>query len=278
MTAQLLIVAGMPLCAMVAGVILWWMHRDESLEDTELLRNFLVVFAICFGLGVAVLRTDSVRMRWDTAFRIRKEIEGNALWTTINGFDESGTGTALRQSLEQQMFAGASLKEALARSRPILAEAAQYRLGFADQQTHILWARYTTDTLKELQQRDPDSCYLMISAPTEVHGDTLSAENNEAFHAALIRLFESADQRMRREQSPTDVPSDFNAAGREFAAITKELTERYGSEVAEALASRKFENPPGSEATMCKARIYQLETILKRPQGLAAMLVDNALR
>ena len=278
MTAQLLIIGGMPLCAMLAGVVLWMVHRDESLEDTELVRNFLIVFAICFGLGWAVLRTDSVRMRWDTAFRIKTEIEGNALWKTINGIDESGTGKALRESLEQQMIAGASLPEALARSRPILSEAAQYRLGFADQQTKILWANYTTDTLKELQQQDPESCYLMVSSPLEAPGDTLSAENTAAFHAALIRLFESSDKTMRREHSPTDVPSNLDAGRREFAAIKQELTERYGSEVAETLASRTFDNPPGSEATMCKARIFQLEAILRRPQAVAAMLVDNALR
>jgi len=277
-TAQLLILAGLPVCATVTGIILWLLYRDESLDDTELQRRFLIVFALCFGLGWVGLRTESVRVRWDMAFRIKTEIEGNALWRTVNEIDESGTGRPLRQSLEQQMVAGASLSDALARARPMLDAAALHRLGFADQQTRILWGRYTVDTLKELQQQDPESCYRKISGETPEPGDSLSAENSAAFYAVLIRLFESSDKGMRREHSATDVPTDLEEGRREFAAIRDELNERYGPEVAEAVSRRTFENPPASSATLCKARIFQLDAILRRPQGVAAMLVDNALR
>jgi len=217
-------------------------------------------------------------MKLDPGFRIKTEIEANALYKTLNEIDESGTGKALRQSLEQQMIAGASLPDALARSRPMLSEAARYRLGFADQQTRIIWARYVADTLKELQQQDPESCYLMMSGAPAASGAALSGTNTEAFHAALIRLYESSDRSMRRERSPTDVPTDLDTGRREFAAIKEELTGRYGAEVAAAVTSRTFENPPGTAATMCRARIFQLEAILRRPQGAAAMLVGDALR
>ena len=278
-TAQLLIIAGMPVCAMVTGVILWLVHRDEPLEDTDLQRRFLFIFAICFGLGWALLRTDSVRVRWDTVFRIKTEIEANELWKTIDGIDESGTGRALRQSLEQQMIAGASLKEALAGSRPILDDAARYRLAFADQQSRIAWGRYVTDTLEELQQQDPEDCYLMVTGESVNALDSaLSEENTEAFHDALIGLYESSDRSMRRERSPSDEPTDLDEGRREFAAIEEELTGRYGPEVTTAITRRKFEDSPASSATMCRARIFQLEAILERPQGVAAMLVGDALR
>jgi len=124
--AQLLIIAGgIPLCATAAGFIVWLLYRNESLDDPQLQRNFLVVFAIFLCVGWAVLRTDAVRMKVDPGFRIKTEIEANALFRTINGIDESGTGRTLRQSLEQQMIAGASLTEALARARPLLSEAAR---------------------------------------------------------------------------------------------------------------------------------------------------------
>ena len=93
--AQLLIIGGMPVCAMITGIILWLVHRDESLDDTDLQRRFLLIFVLCFGLGWAVLRAESVRVRWDTAFRIKTEIEANELWKTIHGIDESGTGRTL---------------------------------------------------------------------------------------------------------------------------------------------------------------------------------------
>ena len=280
MNAQLLVMGGMSLCATVAGVIVWLLHRNESLEDTELQRNFLIVFGIFFGLGWGVLRTDTVRMHLDPAFRIKTEIEANALFRTINGIDASGTGTSLRRSLEAQMIAGASLTEALARARPLLGGAARHRLGFADQQTRIMWARYVADTLRELQQQDPERCYLMMSGGAfDARGGALSAENTKTFHAALIRLYESSDRTMRRERSPTDVAADLDASRREFAAINEELRGRYGPEVAAAITGRKFgDAPPASAATMCRARIFQLEAILKRPQGLTSMLVGDALR
>lgn len=275
--AQLLTMGGMSLSATLAGVIVWVMHRNESLEDTELQRHFLIVFGIFFGLGLAALRTDTVRMQLDPIFRIKTEIETNALFRTLNAIDESGTGTSLRRSLEAQMIAGASLTDALARARPLLSEAARHRLGFADQQTRIMWARYVANTLRELQQQDPERCYLMMSG--DARGDALSAENTKAFHAALIRLYESSDRGMRRERSPADLATDLDAGRREFAAIKEELTGQYGPEVAAAVTSRKFEDsPPASAATMCRARISQLEAILRRPQGAASMLVDDALR
>jgi hypothetical protein len=72
------------------------------------------------------------------------------------------------------MIAGASLTEALERARPLLSEAARYRLGFADQQAQFMWARYVADTLRELQQQDPERCYLMMSgAALDGHGGAL---------------------------------------------------------------------------------------------------------
>jgi hypothetical protein len=274
---QLLLLLAMPVCATVSGVIVWLIYRHESLEDSELLRNLLVVFSICFGLVWASIRTDAVRMRIDPAFRITTEIEANDLFRTINGFDESGTGRALRRSLEAQMIAGASLPEALAQARPLLGEAARYRLGFADQQTQIVWTEYVTDTLRELQQQDPEFCYEMMRGVARE--GALSAENTKAFHAVLIRVYESADRGMRRERSPTDQRTDLADGQREFAVVKEELTQRYGSEVAEALTRKQFEDvSPTSAATMCRARIFQLDAILRRPQGLAAMLSRDALR
>jgi len=274
----LIILAAMPVCATVTGIIVWLLYRKDSLEDTELQRNFLIVFVLLMGLSWAILRTDSVRMRLDPAFRIKTQIETNALFKAINAVDESGTGTTLRRSLEEQMIAGASLSEALNGARPLLVQAARYRLGFADQQTRIMWGHYVADTLKELQQH-PEHCALMLSgASPGASGDSLSAENTQALHAVLIRLFESSDRTMRRERSAADVPTDLDTGRREFAAIREELTARFGPEVAEAITSRKFGETTASANTMCRARIFQLDAILKRPQGAAAMLVGDALR
>jgi hypothetical protein len=278
---QLVLVLAMPLCAMVAGAIVWLIHRRESLEDSDLLRSFLIMFVICFALVFAISRTDTVRIRLDPAFRIKTEIEANALFRTVNTFDEPRTGRVLRQSLEAQMLAGASLPDALARARPLLSEAARYRLRAADQQTQIMWAQYVADTLRELQEKDAELCYRMmwgVEHDAQASSDAFSAENNKAFQAVLIRLYESADRSMRRERSSTDVRTDLAEGRHEFAAIKDELTQRYGHEVAAAITGKQFgDEPPTSAATMCQARISQLNAILRRPQGLAAMLVRDAL-
>jgi len=277
----LVLVLAMPLCAMVAGAVVWLTHRGESLEDSDLLRSFLITFGVCFGLVWFISRTEPMRMRLDPGLRIKTEIEANALFRTVNTFDESGAGRALRRSLEEQMIAGVSLSDALARARPLLSEAARYRFAFADQRTQIMWAEYVADTLKELQQQDAELCYRMMwggARDAQARVGAFSAENTKAFHAVLIRLYESADRTMRRERSPTDVRTDLAEGRREFVAIKEELTQRYGLEVATAVTGKQFgDEPPTSAATMCRARISQLDAILRRPQGLAAMLARDAL-
>jgi hypothetical protein len=277
----LVLVLAMPLCAMVAGAMVWLMHRRESLEDSDLLLNFLITFGVCFGLVWSISRTEPVRMRLDPAFRIKTEIEANAVFRTVNAVDESGTGKALRRSLEAQMIAGVSLSDALARERPLLSEGARYRFAFADQLTQLMWAEYVADTLKELQQQDPELCYRMMwGGARDAHagGGAFSAEKTKAFHAVLIRLYEAADRGMRRERFATDVRTDLAEGRREFVAIKEELIQRYGLAVATAVTGKQFgDEPPGSAATMCRARISQLDAILRRPQGLAAMLARDAL-
>ena len=72
--------------------------------------------------------------------------------------------------------------------------------------------------------------------------------------------------------------TDLAEGRREFVAIKEELTQRYGLEVATAVTGKQFgDEPPASAATMCRARISQLDAILRRPQGLAVMLARDAL-
>src|SRR5262249_42141378 len=42
LTAALLIILSMPLCASVAGAVVWVAHRNETADDSELLQHFLV--------------------------------------------------------------------------------------------------------------------------------------------------------------------------------------------------------------------------------------------
>ena len=57
------------------------------------------------------------------------------------------------------------------------------------------------------------------------------------------------------------------------------MAQDFGPEVSALLTNKRFPlSPPMSADTVCAARIYQLEAMLKRPKATASLLIDSALR
>src|SRR6266404_2488331 len=50
LTAALLIILSMPLCASVAGTLVWVAHRNETADDSELLKHFLVALIVAMTI------------------------------------------------------------------------------------------------------------------------------------------------------------------------------------------------------------------------------------
>jgi hypothetical protein len=74
-------------------------------------------------------------------------------------------------------------------------------------------------------------------------------------------------------------PADFDATMLVYQGIQDDVARRYGSEVSALPTSRRFpRSPPVAADTVCSARIYQVERMLKQPKATAAMLIDSALR
>ena len=283
MIAILLVLLLMPICATVAGFLVWISNRNQLLEDRDLLREFVLILLVLMLLGWGISTTDTARMHLDPQFRLQTELDANPLYTTIKQFAPDDH-QKLHDFLVLQMSEGKTLQEALLQARTLLVGMANHRLGFSDQKTHLLWAQVTVDTLKELQAQDPALCYqaLPIAQPLDqpVLAEAFSAENTNAFQQAIIALYESADRGMRHEKSSTnDKPVEFNAAALEYRVVQDMVEEQFGEAVERQLSQKSCPEPPiAPREEMCAARIVQLEAMLERPQAMAARLLDSVLR
>jgi hypothetical protein len=272
----------MPVSATLAGFFVWITNRNQWLEDRDLLKEFLLIMIACMLLIWGTSTTDAARMYLDPQFRLQTELDAQPVYAAIKRFSDED-----RQKLEEflvvQLAEGKTLPEAFVQARTLLVALANYRLGFSDQKTHLLWARVTADSLKELQAKDPALCYQALPIAQPLDQQTLatafSAENTQAFQQAIIALYESADRGMSHDRSSSDKPVEFNAAALEYRVVQKVVEEQFGEAVAEQLAKRNFPEPPlESRAQMCAAKIVQLEAMLERPQAMASQLLDSVLR
>lgn len=283
MIAALLLIAFlMPICASFSGFLVWAFNRNQLLEDRDLIREFVLILVACMLLAWGASTTDTARMYLDPQFRLQTELDAHPVYATIKRFSDDDR-QKLEEFLVSQLAEGKTLPEAFVQARTLLVELANYRLGFSDQKTHLLWARVTADSLKELQAKDPALCYQALPITQPLDQQTLtqafSAENTQAFQQAIIALYESADQGMRHERPVSDKPIEFNAAALEYRVVQTTVEEQFGEDVAEQLSKRKFPEPPlAPRAQMCAAKIVQLEAMLERPQAMASRLLDSVLR
>jgi enolase len=86
LTAALLIILSMPVCASVAGAFVWVAHRNETADDSELLQHFLVALIVAMAILWGISRTDAVRMRLNPQLRIEAEIKKNAVYAAVDQF------------------------------------------------------------------------------------------------------------------------------------------------------------------------------------------------
>jgi hypothetical protein len=282
LTAALLILLSMPLCASLAGTVVWVAHRNETADDSELLKTFLFALVVAMAILWSISRTDAVRMRLNPQLRIEAEIQKNALYAAVEQFAPSDAKT-LWTFLGTRMARGETLSQALLETRTFLTQAVNERLGFADQKSRLAWGRVAVDTLEELQARDPVLCYRFMATQTLDEQESLhalSAENSAAFQTAVVQLYQATSAGMqRRGLAPGDVRVEFNEAAREFSVIQADIEQQFGKPAADVVGHKELPlTPVVSPDVACSARIFQLQAMLKRPQGKAAMMIDSVLR
>lgn len=270
-----------PVSATTAGVIVWAGHRDESLDDGALVRNFVIAMAFIVVMLYATSRTNAVRMRFDPPYRIEKEIKAEPVYLTLDKFD-STNAAKFGAFLGEQMSSGATMSQALALARPWLTNQITGRLGFTDQDTKVMWGHLVADSLEELQAADPQLCYGALSGrPVDPKSwaTVFSTENSDRFRQAVVAVYESADRGMGHNYPAADRRADHNEVVTEYRAIQADIEQQFGHEVAAVLESRKFpESTSESAQDLCSARIAQLDEMLKRSKPVAASLIDAVLR
>lgn len=271
----------LPACATVAGIVVWAMHRHEDLEDNSLVKHFLLVLTAGIATAWGIGRTEAMQLRLHPELRVLKEINEHPVYSTIQRvFPDDGK--KLLDTLVAQRAAGVPLSDAFLQIRPMLTAMATERSGWADDETHLLWAGLTTDTLMELRRQDPDLCYRALSGQTfdsQTLAQAFSAENTRKFQETVVQIYESAHLGINHKHPERDVIIDHNQAALEYYAIKDEIEGRFGPAVAAAFANKTFPAVPAAPADqVCAARIYQLKAMLRRPKAMASRLVDSVLR
>ena len=287
MTFPWLSLVSFPACAVISAVVVGVVHRREELEDSALLREFIIVLIGCIGLLYATLQQPRIQRLLNPELQLRADIEADPYYKALAHIGPEDAAR-FRALLVTERATAATLPVARLQARSMLTALATARLGFADQTTHIAWGQATVDTLQELREISPDECYAAISGrnlqrDTVAHG--LSAHNTAEFEAVVIPVLlqspglASPGEGPDRSRSHDDRPADFNATMREYQKIQDDVAQRYGPEVSALLTSKRFPRPPPVAAdTVCSARIHQLEQMLQQPKATAALLIDSALR
>lgn len=270
-----------PLSAPLAGLSVWLASRREVLEDGDLLRRFLILLGAWMLLIWGVSHMDSVRFYIDPVFRISTQLAQHPVFATIDRLSPSDAAR-LKPFVGEQLMQGVSVTETFLRARPLLSNMATERLGFADQKTRLAWGQSTLDTLRELQAIDPAACYRTIAtkgADPTTPWNAFSQHNTEAFQRAVVAVYESANEGMSHTSTRREPRPDIDLARREYSAIDEDIIRRFGKPMAKQLTkTRLAQARTEPSADICSARIFQLEEVLKRPQPLAATLVDAVLR
>jgi hypothetical protein len=283
----LLILFIQPLCATIAGLITWAEHHDESIDDGRLVRKFLFTLIVCLIISFGAMRTNTVYIYLDPAFRLQTEMDAHPVYAAIKASDHDDyeklhNFLLLQVAQGKRLFAqGETLSNAFLQARPLLSQMTTHNLGFSDQKSKLTWGRVTADSLKELESQDAALCYQALSlkpldGPTLAHA--FSAGNTKAFQQAVVDVYKSVEfdsfKRIKRDQSV-----EHDAVALEYRSIYDLIVQQHGKPIADQLTQKQFpEQPIAPPEQICTARIAQIEAILKRPQAMAARLIDGILR
>lgn len=123
-------------CAAMAGTVIWATNRGQALDDSRLIRQFILWFAICTALAWGLTKTDTVRLRIDPQFKLQTELDAHLVYAAVKrlGRDDHAK---LYNFLVKQIAQGKTLTDAFLAARPLLEELVRHQLQFVDQKTFL---------------------------------------------------------------------------------------------------------------------------------------------
>lgn len=272
----------LPVCAVLGGLVTWWMTRGEDPDDGALVRHFVVSTGMFVLLSAAVPRTDWFQDRFDPerlADKALATLPAHAALQKAKPWEWQ----RLQPQLAEAARAQVPIPEILATARVAHLRLARHFLPWAPGSATLRYANALLPALQELQRTDAQACVRLAwpaaGGPFDVEG-RVSAPIARELQLAIAEVLARSDQeygageRFRRED-PASQLVDLGELQRAYAALRQELEGRHGDIVGK-LHTRAIGTLPPDRA--CAATIDLLTRSLQHSPPMARGLLGNMLR
>lgn len=269
----------LPVCAMVAGVVVGVTNRGQEPEDGSLVRQFLLFLVIFSVVSWGASRLPSVQMYLDPRIKLRAQLEATPVYAAIQKYAPSDA-LVIESALGMAMARGArDLPEAFVRIRPVLAGQVQRQLGFADHATAVAWSRVMQDVLVQMRAIDPQKClhtlYPEKGMPNPLSEPVLDAASAAAFMQAVADVHASADAGRRRDTPNSGPRVDLQALQNEHQAVTQQMKGFFGEDEGRTRDPQWRAQHP---AQFCDIVVLRIQLMLQRDPPMAGALLRNYMR
>jgi hypothetical protein len=272
-----------PACGLIAALGTGWLMRGRTGDDGSLYWTFVALYAMAMLLGLGVLRTEWAQRRLDPMLDTAIQLSEHPLMQQLR--TEDAEQRQIRMDITRRVAEGAPMSEAIAATRPWLAQIGNRELGWVDASTRIRWAALEVATLRELRASNVEHCARVAQSQLDPDGlsvlaNRMSADNNAEFETAFIELMKAREIGIGGRQAPAPA-LEFNDVARRYSEIADQLKGTYGATVVDYLARARFERhlaPVDDHGKLCDYRIAQLSAYLAEPPAMASRLIDSAMR
>lgn len=269
------------IAALPAVLFLALTQRDTEISDDSLYRQFVVIFALT-ALGLYGLAQEpAVQRQIDPSAQLAHDFDTHPVLAALLTYQVPTTET-LRNAARAEVAAGKSVVDAVRVVQPGLFRAARDRIAWADAASAVGWAQVHRDQLRWLEAREPETCAaLALLQPEGIRA--LSGGLDPAlavrFEQALIAVLESSHRGLA---APHPGGVSLEEMQQAYRGISESLARGHGEALARQLGSpagfRDSDTPAADAATLCRARIEQLDAVLVLSPPLAARIATNLLR
>jgi hypothetical protein len=268
----------LPVCAVIAGVVVGVSNRHQAPEDGSLVRQFLLFLAIFAAATWGISRLPSVQSRINPEIKLQEQLHANVAYEAIEKYSPSDT-VKVQAALAKEVASGASVADAFVRIRPLFAALARERLGFADQATALMWAHLMGDMLQQMKAADPQKCvrtlHPVAGAPHPLSEPVLSETSNAAFLQAVADIYASASAGMRNDGTRKDPRVELQALQLEYRLVMEQMKGEFGDDAARTKEIQWREAHP---AMYCDMVLRKMQLILQREPAMAGTLLREYLR
>jgi hypothetical protein len=268
----------LPVCAVIAGVVVGVSNRDQSPEDGSLVRQFLLFLAIFAAATWGISRLPSVQSRINPEIKVREQLSANPAYEAIRKYAPSDAAK-VQAALGSEVGSGVKLGDAFVRIRPLFATLVRERLGFVDQATAVMWAHLMRDVLQQMKASDPQKCvrtlYPVRGVPHPLSEPVLSDAGNTAFMKAVADVYASASAGMRNDPVRSDPHVELQALQTEYRLVMEQMKGEFGDDAV------RTKDPQWREAhpdLYCDMVLRKMQLILQREAAMAGSLLREYLR